>query len=303
VQRSTRQGNPRVARQIEAAYRTKLAKGEVDIHDPKPIPAFTKAMRDFLEWSAQEHKAHPRTYRRYVTSSVAPLNHFKGVSLDRITPEDVERFKTERSKQKGPRTKRQMPPATVNRELACLKALFNFVIKGDLILKNPVCRVKFLAEDNEQMRVLTFNEQRTHLSAASQPLRDIATLMLETGMRPEEVYRIHRENTHLEEGYLYNPYGKTKAAKRKIPLSISASEVIRRRLVSTKGGYLFPHRKDGDRPMIKANNAHDVTLRKTGIHRFRMYDRHTWATRAAMSGVDLVLVFAITMMFARGLIR
>ena len=294
VQRSTKQGNPRVARQIEAAYRTKLAKGEVDIYDPKPVPSFTRAVRDFLEWSAQEHSAHPRTHRRYVTSSVALTKHFRDASLDRITPEDVEKFKTERSKQKSARTERQVRPATVNRELACLKALFNFAIKGDLIPKNPVCRVKFLAEDNEQMRVLTFDEQRIYLSAASQPLRDIATIMLETGMRPEEVYRIHRENAHLEEGYICNPSGKTKAAKRKIPLSTNASEVIRRRLESAKGCYLFPHRSDADRPMLKANNAHDVTLGKTGMRRFRIYDlRHTWATRAAMSGIDLVTLAAM----------
>ena len=33
---------------------------------------------------------------------------------------------------------------------------------------------------------LTFDEQRIYLATASQPLRDTTTLMLETGMRPEE---------------------------------------------------------------------------------------------------------------------
>jgi len=44
-----------------------------------------------------------------------------------------------------------------------------------------------LPEDNEQMRVLTFEEQRRYLEVANQPLRDIAIIMLETGMRPDEV--------------------------------------------------------------------------------------------------------------------
>jgi len=35
VQESTKQGNPRVARQMEAAHRTALAKGEVGIRDRK----------------------------------------------------------------------------------------------------------------------------------------------------------------------------------------------------------------------------------------------------------------------------
>jgi hypothetical protein len=35
---------------------------------------------------------------------------------------------------------------------------------------NPVSRAKFFAEDNEQMRVLSQEEERLYLLAASQPL-------------------------------------------------------------------------------------------------------------------------------------
>src|SRR5688500_7946569 len=38
VQCSTKQGNPRVARQIEAAHKTKFAKGEAGIAEPKKVP-------------------------------------------------------------------------------------------------------------------------------------------------------------------------------------------------------------------------------------------------------------------------
>jgi integrase len=72
--------------------------------------------------------------------------------------------------------------------------------------------VAFLSENNEQNRVLTFEEQRRYLAAASDTLKDVATLMLETGMRPEEVYRIRVENVYPDQGYLFNPFGKTKAA-------------------------------------------------------------------------------------------
>ena len=192
-------------------------------------------MADFLKWSEHEHKAHPNTHRRYETSSKALLKFFKDVKLDRITSEDVESYKTWRAAQKSPRTKRTLRPATTNRELACLKALFNYFIKGDLMIKNPVGKVKFFNEDNEQMRILTFDEQRIYLATASQPLRDAATLMLETGMRPEEVYRIRLENINVDGSYLFNPYGKTKAAKRKVPLNKTALEVITRRMNEVEG--------------------------------------------------------------------
>ena len=96
VQRSTKQGNPRTARQMEAACRTSLAKGEVGIHDRKPVPSITTAMREFLGWSKKEHSNHPRTHRRYLTSSKSLLRYFKDIRLDRITPGDIESFKTAR---------------------------------------------------------------------------------------------------------------------------------------------------------------------------------------------------------------
>ena len=191
VQRSTKQGNPRTARQIEAAFRTALAKGEVGITERKKAPGFKAAMRAFLAWSEQEHKQHPATHRRYQVSSAALLRHFGDQPLDRITPEAVEQFKaagvesTSRAKE-GPAQadRKRIMPATVNRELACLKALFNHAIKSDIPVRNPVSRVGFLAEQNEQTRVLSFDEQARYLAAATPMLRDVATLMLETGMRP-----------------------------------------------------------------------------------------------------------------------
>lgn len=161
--------------------------------------------------------------------------------------------------------------------------------------KNPVKGVKFLNEDNEQTRVLNAEEEKLYLLAASQPLQDIATLMLETGMRPDEVYRIRRENVHLEQGYLFNPYGKTKAARRKIPLSTSACAVLLRRLENEKikGEYLFPGRSTGT-AIVKVNAAHTATVKRSKVAQFRLYDlRHTWATRAAMAGVDLVTLAAM----------
>ncbi len=69
-QRSTRQSNANVARQIEAAFRTKLAKGEVGIFERKRVPVFSNAMQEFLKWSETQHQGHPATYRRYAAPPV-----------------------------------------------------------------------------------------------------------------------------------------------------------------------------------------------------------------------------------------
>jgi len=224
VQKSTNQGNKNVARHMEAAYHTALVMGEVGITERKKIPSFKLAMSEYIKWSKKEHLA--STHRRYAVSEVALSRYFgRFDSLDKITPDEVEKFKgarqnqfaTARSKQHRRITKRKVKPATVNRELACLRAMFNHAIKAGLgrYLVNPVSQVKPLREENEQTRVLNYDEEKRYLAAATLLLRDVATIMLQTGMRPEEVYRIQPVNVHLKGGYLSNPFGKTKAAKRR----------------------------------------------------------------------------------------
>jgi integrase len=258
-------------------------------------------MKDFLEWSEEEYAAHPNTHRRYVTSSKALLVYFTNTPIDRIKPEHIEKFKVWRSRQrKAPQGKRsrqtaqatkRLRPATVNRELALLKHLFTH--NNELIPHNPVSKVKFLDEDNLQLRVLSVDEERLYLMAASQPLRDGATLMVEQGLRPEEACRIRRENVHLDIGYLFIPFGKTKAARRKIWLTDTSSDVLARRLQTVTGEWLFPGRVEG-KPLVKVNAAHTATVKRSGIPACKLYSlRHTFATRAVEKGMDIVTLASI----------
>jgi integrase len=301
IRRPAKTRSRKAARDIESAYRIKLAKGEVGLEEPKRVPTFAGALKEFLTWSEHQHAARPSTHHRYAVSSKALKRFFGATPLDRITAETVEKFKTSRARKKSDFTGRRLRPATINRELACLKILFNRF--EDTVPKNPVRKVKFLAEDNEQMRVLTSDEEKLYLLAASQPLRDIATMMLETGMRPDEVCRIRRDNVHLDQGYLFNPFGKTKAARRKVPLTEKGCALLARRLEKVKGDFVFPGRAT-DQPIVKVNAAHVGTLARinrirleaneSAVPRFRLYDlRHTWATRAAMAGIDLVTLAAM----------
>ena len=42
-------------------------------------------------------------------------------------------------------------------------------------------------------------------------------------------------------------------------------------------------------PIVKVNAAHTAAVKRSKVARFRLYDlRHTWATRMAQAGVDLV---------------
>ncbi len=296
---STKQTNRRKAEDYAAAFRLRLIEGELNVRRKKASPSFSKAIQAFLEWSKDQHAEHPNTTLRYTSASKPLLRFFGKALLDSITAEDVGRYRKQRSALKSDRTRRKLKPATINRELACLRAMFNFFIEQDQIAKNPVSKRRgkrgaFLEENNEQMRVLSFEEEQSYLSAASQPLKDLAILMLDTGMRPDEVARITRNNVHLDKNYVYNPFGKTKAAKRKITLTRRAAEVLRDRIERVDSDYVFPHKNDPNKPMIKVNHAHDGAIGRAKLSKFRLYDlRHTFATRAAEAGVDLATLAAI----------
>jgi integrase len=60
------------------------------------------------------------------------------------------------------------------------------------------------------------------------------------------------------------------------------------------GAFLFPCATDVTRPLPGIQSPHSRALRESKDAPFRPYDcRHTWATRAAESGIDLVTLAAM----------
>ena len=119
-----------------------------------------------------------------------------------LTPGMIERYKLWRIGQCG--------PTGVNRDLAALRFMLNFAIRLGYINDNPVTGVKMLAEPQDRMHVLSHEEERKYLQAASRTLRDVAILILGTGMRPAEVLSLKCEDVHLTERYALVPKGKTR---------------------------------------------------------------------------------------------
>ncbi len=167
--------------------------------------------------------------------------------------------------------------------------ILNFAKRQQHIDRNPVCDVKFLAEGPGNMRIVSHEEEQKYLKAASPLVQDVALVIVETGMRPGEVFQLRAEDLNLPQRYLKVTQGKTRFARRNILLSKSAIEVLKRRVKQTKGPYLFPHRSDPNRPLNNIDRGHHNAVRDAGIKLdFRLYDfRHTFGSRSAMAGVDL----------------
>lgn len=279
---STSFTNKTAAGRAEAIRKAELAEGRAGIACRGPCPTFESFVKnEFTPWSEKQHAAHPNTHERYQTSAKPLIGFFGKLTLDAINSGHVERFKLFRCG--------EISPAGTNRDLAALRLMFNFAIRLDLVSRNPVKGVKFLPEGPGAMKAISHDEERRYMAAANPLLRDVAALIVETGMRPEEVFTIRPENVHLERRYLFVPSGKTRFARRNIPLTESAITVLKRRLRKARGAYLFWHKSDLNRPLTTVQKAHENAIKDAKIKDpFRLYDfRHTFGSRSAMAGVDL----------------
>jgi hypothetical protein len=125
--------------------RNTLAKLRIDKLDEKlgfkkpeleDVP-FEKFVYDFLELYSKPNK---RSWKRDEFSLKSLKEFFKGDLLREIGPEKAERFKAKRQA--------DVSPATVNRELACLKTLFSQAVEWGRLETNPIRKVKKFKENN-----------------------------------------------------------------------------------------------------------------------------------------------------------
>lgn len=288
IQQSTKCKIKTDAETVERTYRTQLALGKVGIKPKKEIPTFKQAADEFLEWSKVSH-AEKSTAKREKFAVELLANYFGKTKVDAIETKDIEKFVVWRSNQISQKTRCPITRGTVNRELITLKKIFKRLVNDEILFKNPSIPVKLLKENDAEFHVITDDEERLYLMACQQPLQDIALLMLETGMRCGEVYRIRRDEVFLNKGFLKITKGKTKASIRQIHLSERAKDVLRYRLNKFKGDYIFPQNDEDFRPAINGiEKMHRRALERLKM-KFRLYDcRHTFATRAIESGIDLL---------------
>lgn len=91
--------------------------------------------------------------------------------------------------------------------------------------------------------------------------------------------------------------GKTKAARRRIPLTQIVFDILKDRAKRAENGLIFAGMRgseNADKPLLKLNNAHYGALQRSGVDKFRLYDfRHTFATRQVEAGTDLVTLAAL----------
>jgi integrase len=319
IRESTHQGNKRAAEQMEAAKKTQLGMVEHGYEEPAPVPdvpTLQEFSKRFFAWLEVQGKVKPRTVLFYRTriGRVLQFEAFKSARLDQIDAEMVAEFTKWRQaclktkvvrRSKGlvehVKSERRISPAGVNRELATLRRILRIAREWKVISSVPAIH---LSTEVPSDRILDHEEEASYLDAASPLLREFATVAVDTGLRPEEILRMRWENVHFDPagdaryGYIHNPSGKTKAAKRNIPITPRVKEILeaRHELASTpRWGFVF----EGKEPETQVSyniiqKRHGRVLTKTHAKKFRIYDlRHTYLTRLGESGADAFTIMKL----------
>ena len=307
IRESTKQGNARVAGQIEAAHKTALAKGEVDIRERKPSSTLKEfAEQDFLPFVRATSASKPRTVTFYTTTVKNLLAYPKlaGASLNSITAELITAFVAKRRSER-------VQTSTINRDLATLRRMFHLAQEWNKV-STVLPRVRMLAGENQRERVLTDREEQQFLSAATELgdglelayrealegiratirgetpikpdaylLRDVTTILIDCGLRPEECYRLKWENIRDDAIEIFT--GKRRASRRRIPASSRVLSILAmRREISTSDWIFAAPTASGHIEASSLKKQHRKALVSSKLPKFVLYDlRHTCLTRWA----------------------
>ena len=131
--------------------------------------------------------------------------------------------------------------------------------------------------ERQRDRVLTDDEIMAYLAECPQPWRDAATIIRGTGMRPGEVFTLRWERVLLNDGrgLLQVSEGKSKAAKRILPLVPEVYAVLERRREEQgkpEEGWVFPSSaREGHLNGDTTKDQHAIALKSSRVARFEPY--------------------------------
>ena len=266
----------KLALQVEKDVLIKIAKGEyLGIYDDKKI-YFNKYALQYSDYS-KANKAWS-TYNRRDRFSINSLtSFFKGKYLFELTPLMIEKYKANRLE--------EVSPATVNRELECLKHMFTKAIDWGLVKTNPVKGIKFLKEPPGRLRYLKSEEVVALLNACANHTRPIVVTALNTGMRKSEILNLKWVDVDLGNRKITVINSKNNES-RVIPINQTLHKELSNLSSGTTGAYVFPNR-DG-LPFGDITKSFSSALKQAKIDDFRFHDlRHTFGSHMVMQGVDL----------------
>jgi integrase len=300
IRQSSKQGNDKVARNMESAHRTALAKGEVGIREKKAATTLNDFLAQRFEpWAKARFENNvPKTWLWYRTASRAILRYkpLAAAPLDKITSEKISEFAAHRQSLK-------MQVSSVNNTLRALRRILRLAVEWGALENAP--QVKMLPGERHRERVVTQEEEAKYLAAVSEPLASIAAVLADTGMRPEECFRLSWESitwANGRHGTLFISHGKTAAARRVLPMTPRVRIILQGRWEAVGKpleGWIWPAQTRSGHVEVSSLRKHhtkafaviaeEATINNSKpVRPFVLYSlRHTFLTRLGESGCDV----------------
>jgi integrase len=231
----------------------------------------------FMPDAETRHKAKPATVRYYRQGSDMLIRtSLAGLRLDELTGEHAGIFAAEFG---------HISASGINRGLRTLRRALNLAYAWGQIEK-PV-KVELAKGELQRDRVLTEKESTVYLAACSQPWQDCATVIIEEGCRPGEVFPLQWPHILLGvdgTGLIRVVDGKSKAARRVLPMTPTVHALLKARWEAQgcpEIGWVFPSGSSkGHLTQDVTAKAHADALEASKIAPFVPYVlRHTALTR------------------------
>lgn len=284
IRKSTRVTDRKTALSVAGRIRSELAQGNWGILESKPKPPLEEFLRKsflpFVETEFKE-KAATQTYYKYGIDRLLSCGFVK-LPIDKITDQQAKEFAAQN---------KRLSASTVNCVLRTLRRALNLAVEWG-VMDRPI-KIRLAKGEKQRERVLNEAEREAYLKACRQPWKDIASIILGTGMRPGEVHKLRWEHLVVEEncGFIRILEGKSKAARRKLPMVPKVFQVIMRRYKDQElpsEGWVFPaNTKSGHTEEDALKRSHTDALKESKVSPFPPYClRHTALTDLAVIGCD-----------------
>jgi integrase len=236
IQKRTRATNQNDANDIAAKIRSELARGNFGILQPKARLTLGEFLKQHFEpFIKTEHKSKPHTLDYYQQGAKKLKgSDMASLRIDEITGQHVNAYVAQHG---------EFEECTINRDLRTLRRALHLAAEWGHLDRVP--KIVLAKGENRRERILTDTEADRYLASCPQPWRDVATLILGTGMRPGEAHCLDWRNILLNGsgGMIHIMQGKTRAARRLLPMVPRVYAALKARHESQgcpSGGWVFP---------------------------------------------------------------
>lgn len=253
--------------------------------------------KTYMKW-AKENK---KSWRHDDFRSRPIIESFGSKRMCDISAFHVEAYKRKRLKtpvrkhEKSLKPDKPRTPATVNRELALLSAIFRVAIKHKQAATNPCSEVEYVKGEKNRRRFMTHEEEERLMRVLVDDrshLRDMVLVAVNTGIRQGELFNLTVADVDVEKMEILIRETKN-GEPRNVPLNDVAEEVVlrlRQRAIANKQSFLFINPHTGGK-YLRVTSSWATACRLAKITDLRFHDlRHTFGTRAIENGATLAEV-------------